>query len=808
MTAAQATLERTLPELRDARKTVAQGLTSLQRRLSRAGGVEATILAEEVERQQRLVAQASFLSAWTSYYLGWLAGRADLVREADSTFIELLDTGTTNPAPGDVSSDLRAVESFARTILGVALCRALQQRSSNAIEWLALLEHPATFAALRDELPAWRLSVLLDAGEWDRAREELARIAASPSAALPWLRLAAARGLEAASQSAGSSSVSSASAARRLASSAVAALASRGELAQVLDLARRFGIEGLGEPGRDGGFVIDYVRGVERFDAARAAHGNETPLTPSSEHAKASALYEESARQLQAALREPDAASYAPAAAAAQAMLGWCRYYQGRMVDASNAFAEAASRQEGNDAAESLWMAIVSLDRLRGAGATTDVDARLRSQLDGLVGRFLAEHPSSPRAPHLVLRRARGAEQPTMDLAEQLLSVPSNSDAHADAQRQAVQVLYELFRAAKGAERDALARRLLATTAPMLDAEGGRLAEMDSAGREAHLLRVRQTLEAALEPGVDRHELARTRLDELAQAGAAGWVDLAPIAPELAFRRLQVHLASGETADAERVARGLVAQAPDATWRRAVERAMFRDALERWRSAGQAGLDDATRLSPVVEWGSRVLSEAEANPDAKGRRAELQSPAMLATLAAVAEAGARWWATTHDAATGQRAAERLETLLEIRPTDATALRLGAQVAQGLGQPAKALDRLRTLLAGTPVGSPEWYEAKCRQLAILRDTDIARARQVMDQLKAMHPDYGPSPWAERLRELDAKIPLAPAPEQPEAGTGAGGAPTSAVPMRPKGAPSRDAGSAPAAAPTGSTAEVRR
>lgn len=761
LVAAQATLERILPELREVRKQIRHGLDGLQRRLSRAGGVEATILVEEVECQQRLAAQASFLAAWTAYYLGWLDGRQDLIREADALFVELLDTGEGNPSPADISTDLRAQEPYARAILGVALCRALSQRTASALDWLALLADASTYSGLRSELPAWRLAILLDAGEWEQATQELAKVTAEPSAPTAWMRLAAARGLESAQQSA---------AARRLAGQAVAELARRGELSQVLDLARRFGIEALGEQG----FVLRYVRGVERFDAARASHAAvvadvESPLNPSSQHAKPIELYEQSARELEAGLREPDAASFAPAAAAAQAMIGWCRYYQGRLVDASTAFAAAATRQEGGDAAESLWMAIVTIDRLRGAGNSTP---ELDSRLDELVAKFLAEHPSSARAPHLVLRRARGDQPATLELAEQLQAVPPNSDAFPEAQRRTVQVLYELYRGARGADRLTLARRLLAAAAPVIDGDVRQLDALADTQREAHVLRVRQTIEAALDSGVGRHELARERLAELSTASDAGLLDLAPIAEELAFRRMQVHLAADERADAERMARELVAATGDGPWRRAVARAMFRDAFERWRGGGPSAIDDAAAQAQVVEWGSMVLAEVDLAPDAATRRQLLEAPAMLATLAAVAEAAARRWEATRDETMGRTAASRLDAVLTLRPNDSTALRFGAIVAHGLGQSSVALDRLRALLAGTPVGSTGWFEAKHRQISILAETDAPRAREVMDQLKSFHPDFGPAPWGERLRALDFKIPLttAVAPERRDTGAG--------------------------------------
>lgn len=752
--AAVDTLRRIVPELRDLAKALATGHQNLQRRLSRSSGVDSAILAQDVERWARLRSQASFLIAWSLYYIGWMDRQSAPLREAEGLFIEVLDTGTNSPGPEDLSLDLRAVESYARAILGLALVRSLLQRPSVAEPWLVLLEHPTTYEGLRLEMPAWRLSILIDSGDWDEAVRLVEGMADDPATPALWLRLAAARALDDRSGGRGAS---------RLAQVAVAALASRGEIGHVLDLVRRSGPEGLAAAGiSDRGFVLHYVRGVERFDAARTRHGSEEPLIGLGEQAVVAGLYDEAARELLAAVGESDAPGFPDAATAALALAGWCRWYAGRWLDAAEAFEKAASQQRPADAAESLWMAILSLDRQRQAPGSS---AALAERADRLAEKLLAEHPGSPRTPYLLLRRA-AAGAATPEQVERLLAVPSASPAYPAARRAAVQSLYDIYRTSQGTERSEAAERLLAAAVPLFDEELPRLAALGDAERAGFVIRARQILDAALAPGIARNELAQRVLDQLEEEGRLGRVDLEPLASELGFRRLEIHLHSGDMHAAEQQARRLIEEGAIATWREAIAKAMFRDAVERWRAAGPAGLNEASSLRPVVDWGGELLREVEEESDLPMRRAAFAEGATLATLALVVEASARLFLINGDRDLGERTLRRLDDLAVARPNDATALRWDAQVAEALGQDDRALDRLRTLLAGAAVGSELWLEAKWRQLSILRRLDPVRAREVMDQHKALQPNYGPEPWGGRLRELDARIPRAA--EQDRAG----------------------------------------
>lgn len=731
------TLERIVPELLELRDSLGTLLDSLQRRLSRAAGVDAALLNDEVDEQSRLRAQVTYIAAWAQYYLAWLRGTPASAIGADPLFVSLLDTGVDQPQPKDVSVDLRGTESYARSILGLALVRGLTQRVSTADEWLNLLDSPTTYPPLRAELPAWRLAVRLDAGDLDGARQHLQAILASPDRApTAWVRMAAARGLERAVQS------GSDSAARQLADVAVAELATRGELSEVMDLARRYGTEPLG---RDG-FVFAYVRGVQAFERARGNYAGEGPASSLAERQP----FIDAAKELESALGQADAAAFPGAAAGCRALLGWCRYYAGQPVLAAGEFEAAAAQQMPAEAAESLWMAIVCIDAARRAGGD-HADDLLRLQ-----NLYLQRFPGSERAPRLVLHRVLQSGRPSLEAVETLRSIPPGSDAYGEAQRQSVQMLYVLFRrAGDRAERAELGGRFLAAALPLLEDDEAILAtgQADTAQVEGLLVRARQVLDVALTQDMARLDVATTTLDLLERLKLVD-VDADPaLLDEIAARRVQAALLRGQAVDAIRVAEELTTRSPDSVWSRVAERSILRDAIDRWNSAEPGTAEEGAALAALVAFGERLLESHAPTEIAV-------DTGLLSSLSWVARARTRIWERSRAEDDARPALERVLQYVDLRPNDSVAIRNAAVLSEALGQTDRAIDHLRRLLTIEPARTDLWFEGKWRLIQLLSISDPARAREVMNQHKAMHPEFGPPPWGDRLQELDAKLPLSP------------------------------------------------
>ena len=736
-----------IPKLAELREQLHGALTTAERRLIRSSGVESVVLNEEFNRISDLHAQCTFLNAWSLYYQGWLLHRPEIVRAAEPLFAEILKTETLNPQPDDVSLDLRSMEGIARAILGMTLCKSMTASSSTALAWLELLEHPETYEPLRAQAPVWRIVVHLEYGEFDRVRELLDEMT-KDNVQVPviWYRLAAVHALEAQGQRQ----------ADELARHAVTQLAAAGDLQQVLDLANRYGTQSLGSSG----FAVRYVRGILEYQDVRTAHGSDEPTNDPQLQQR----YREASALLTASLNEADASNYARAASAAQGLIAWCHFFCGDYFAARTAFEEASRSHGGSNAAELLWMAIVSLDRAIDAGAAGDAE----SQLTQLIDRFLFLYPSSEHAPKLLLRRSLAASNPSPHLVEDLLSIPPNSDVYAAAQHRAADMLYQLFRRASERERLSYAQQYLAVAMPLITSSVREIDVNDSDSVDVLVVRCRQVLEVSLTEGVNRPHATLTALNTLDELETQFSVDLSPFRDEIACRRMQERLQAGDVQAATQMVDAMWAQDPRSTWTRIATRAISRHGYSQWKQSDQSFESQQDAIELVVRYGGRVLHEFSDAAD------PLQPAGSLGYHAAVAEASMTLWERTGNAERGRAALFLYERLLARQPNNAAFLRAVGLLAAHFGDQFKAIDCWRKLAAGLPERSPQWFEAKFHLIQSLASIDPARARDVMDQHKQLHPDYGIEPWGEKLRALDASLGSEAAQGQPGDAADNGGA----------------------------------
>jgi hypothetical protein len=741
--AARQTLSETIPRLAELSAQIDGHWQALQRQMSRAGAAQIDALSASSEQAQRLLDQCRFVRAWALYYQAWLDRRSDAARVAQEEFGSLLDPSQPYLQPADVSIDLRGQEAVARAILGLALCKGLTASTATAVEWIELLEHERAYEPLRREVPAWKMAVFLERGEYRAAQavlEDHRRIRTEP-VPLAWLRLLAVYALEAERDR---------SEARQVVNLAVTEMASRGDLEQILDLASRYGAEALG----DSGFALQYVKGVLAYHEARRAHAAQTPSSDPALHA----AYGVALERFNAALSEPDAVRYPEAAGESRALAGWCLYFQGRPADAADVFEAAAAALTGDAAAEALWMAIVCLDRLIESGAGEAAQARLRQRM----AQFLEQHPSSGHAPVLVLRQAMG-EEPDDAVVADLLAIPAGSAARPSARRRAASMLYELYRRAQGEARVDYANRFVDLTREIVAEDGAALDAPGSADPlevERHVLRCRRLAEVALADSVERVGEAREAIeavDRLAGLGfdVSGWRD------EIDYRRLRLLLLGADHRGAGHVAEELWRRAPGGAWPVLAARTMFLWAHEIRATAQPDGIDDRQALADVIQYGERVAANLGPGEEA----------AALTYLAAVADARFTLWERGNLEQGSLALSLYADRLLPAWPNNARVLRCTALLAEGVARRDDlALQCWRTLVAGLPMDRAEWYEAKFHHISVLARTDPALAVEVMEQHRALHPEYGPDPWGGRLRGLDQQLephrrggPVAPAQE---------------------------------------------
>lgn len=714
---AKETLTGLIPKLRDLRMHLRKQSDLAERRLIRASGAQMVTLVQEAKRYHRLLAQCKFLNAWALYYQSWLHQRSENARIAEVLFADLLEAESSRPQPEDISVDLRSNEAIARSILGMALCKSLTASSITAIRWVQLLEHEQTFGELRTQAPVWKITVHLEHDEFRAARSILENVQADEQVPLTWIRLAAVYALEAKSQNAE---------AGKLAQWAVAQLAARGELQQVSDLAQRYGADALGSSG----FAMRYVRGVGHYQRARDLHGSQRPTV----EMRLVELYERAAVELEAALSEPDAFRYTQAAAGCRWLIAWCSYFQSRFLDARSEFEEVIDELPAEDAPEALWMAIICLDNIVKASNSPSLAAELSS----LISRFLAQYPSSPRAPRLIVKRAAASKSTSLKVIEELLSVPANSEAYEDARKQAALALYKLFRDSSGTQRSTYGKEYLVVAAPLLNDAP----DMDAASNEQYISRCRRILEVALSEEVAQLLVATKAFDALDRLE----FDLLPYQDEIDYRRVQESLLNNNTFAAARVARELWQRNQGSIWSRGAQRTVFNSVRQQLKN--NTNVPEALGL--IVKCGQRILTEFEAQPDS------IKRSSVLAYHIAVADALMQQFKEYAIQQSAHDALILYEKVLSVRPRDAHVLRAVAELSEKSGNNQRALTCWRALVAGSDQSTESWYEAKYHLILVLAEMDLQRARAVMHQLKLLNPDYGPEPWRALLAALDKRI----------------------------------------------------
>ena len=720
-------------QLGELREQFERKVTDANRKLNRAGGSDAVLLAEQIERLERLRDQCTFINAWSLYYWAWLGNHREGAKLAEPLFARLLRADSDAPLPGDISVDLRELEVVARSILGMALAKSVSASAPTALEWLDLLEAEGAYPPIQQELPAWRLAILIQHQQFGQVRELWNALRERPDPMpLPWVRIVAVTALEATEHK---------READELARLAMTELATRGELDQVLDLGNRYGLDALGEQG----FAVQYVRAVQQYHQARQQHGDDRPTTSADLVAK----YESVVTRLRGALQQPDARLYEGAASNARLLIAWCLYFRGSFLEARVAFEQSLASLTPDQAAEALWMAIVSLDRV----VQADRKVAAADDLNALIDRFLSEYPSHEHAPALRLRRAVAAEEPSREAVAELLEIPPNSEVYLTSRLQAASMLYRLFREAPAHQQADLAGQYLAVAVPLLAGQTENLSAAGPITVPQFVAHGRYILDVALRTDVQRIVAAQQALGWLDALKDHPEVDWKSLGPEIEFRRLQERMFSDDERSAEKIADDLHAAVPESAWSRQAQRVMFKSTYERWRAAKDAPVD-AALLDRVVRFGSRIIDESGGDAHAAGSRDHM--PYVLA----VADAQMQQWRGNGSTERAAEAKRLYEALLAQQPRDAGLLRAVAELAQALDQLDRAADCWRMLAAGADPASELFYEAKFNLMQILSKTDPDRAREVMSQHRQMYPQYGPEPWGSKLRALDERLGDAP------------------------------------------------
>jgi len=767
---AQRVLRQLEPQLREIAAKVHRRVDALER-IEKQG--DAT---DEVNRQltdaRRVRSLAFYYSGWCSYYLAFMTRTEPPAIEAMKSFGWLLNSPSGRLATLDrIPRGLLRYEHVARAAMGCALAAAARNNDVEAMSWLEAVEESDELPdAVKSQLLLRKIGILGPAKRWADL-ERIIRIARNSDRSGAGLnvrplttneaRLLAVVTLEADRRVAASSI-------ELLAKLALGDLIGRGEVAHVLDLVDKFGTAPIGEAG----FIVHYVRAVKAYDQAREAHklsgGDlEEPATADN----VLNLYRAASGLLTATLSQPDADQFKPERVRAAMFAARAAFYAGDFVPAADGFQRAweiatAINRASTEAEDALWLAVVSLDRAAGRPAPSADVVRRRTEAGAV---FLQTYPDSPRAARLLLMRAASGDVSDDEAMRVLEGVPKDSPLYDASRRQIARILYNRFRAASGPERDFAAMKFITVGEELLAMDrraATQISGKDTDAANRAILRARQLLDALLgvsSPDADR---AQSTLELIRTLASITGVSVDEHEAELTYRELQIALARGQEDPAIAAAKKLSDMpAAQREFAPAADRLLYRRAATQFRDAKTEQVRSETAKT-VVLYGARLIDRMS------GDSTSSTSTALIGVQSVVADASFVIWRDSGgtEAGGGDEAMRALSLrmdrlILKASPNTAESLRRLAVTAEASGDHRSSLESWSVLLSAALSGSDSWFEARYHALRLIARLEPARARELLDQHRALFPSFGPAPWGEKILELDRGV-TADAPAQPQ------------------------------------------
>lgn len=723
-------------------------------------GMDEQDIATQLADSRRQRSMSMYLSAWCLTYQAELESARQPALDAIPRFGWLL-----NAEPGEsplierVPEHTLAYEHVARAAVGVATAIGVAGDVGLATRWLDMVEdskgvEPAVLAQsakrrmiLLANTARWtELHVLVKAkrGESGASADQPANLLDVPTARL--LIVLASElpsGREAPAQLA-------------LRRAAFGDLAARNEVAQVVDLASRYGTEALGA----GGFIADYVRGLQAYRAATARQQEIGEIDTPTIDPGIRQQFVNASRLLESAMGASDAQANGPARADAAILLAASTYLSGA-GDASIMRLAAKRAALAYDVAldherraDALWLQIRALraacDVAAESGADPNAAESARLAAEDASAEFTRQFPQDPRAGALVLERAStGAGSPADPGAlDALLAIERNSPSYESARRRAVAMLYDVAVKARGPDARAAAIRFIEVAGPLIDADTQRALAGDASIAPQAALMARQAMALLLADDVAEAGLAERAADRLDDLIRAGRVDDPQVTAELRFRQLQIALLSDDAPaiDAALSSLSSLDEAIAGRYLIAADRLAYRHSLALWRESP----NDPVRAGQVVRYGVRVLASMT-----EGDVSE-RDPALVSTLMLVSDAASVLWRAQSDPDALLLARRLLRRALAAQPTSIDLLTRAAGLASDAGDYPEAAETWNRVLSGAELGSDLWFRATTQRLVALSRADASLAAQELAKHFDLYPDGGPAPWGDRLRNLRREI----------------------------------------------------
>jgi tetratricopeptide (TPR) repeat protein len=687
----------------------------IERRLSALEQIpvgQGDALEREVQRLQTVVARAAYFSGWTLYYRGVLsaaARREDVVR-ARAIFRQLLDLDD-EPYTA-LQPELLGLESpwRSRSLIGLGMCEAATGDVAASYGCFQLLSSNTVPSVLRDQADYWYVQGLLLAGQRAAATtfaaQRVPALSGEATAGKVSFCVALIRG-----GYSGATAETTQPPAPELADWGIRGLAKLRQYRVLREMLERYGIQ----IDRPEGFLLRWLAAQQRRDMAETSR-------KADDYRSAAAAFSE-------ALAAGDAQSDLAAASHCRSELAWCFYQLEQWTEAARTYQIAAEGLKAAKDAAALdtgWMAFVAAHR--SAQQAPRSSALMDEMANWLQREFPGQDPSR-RAAFLALKsRMQGSSVP--DQLRALQAISADDPNYLSARQEICSLQYQMWR------------------------------ESDADGKSAAADVVLQSVDALLQsPAAERlanPEQIELRLmaTDVALGGeipdqARAVAHLAAVAPRL--------LRDGEPVDSTLIAEFHYRRLQLARLQN--EAAVIREEADWFVAHGQGSRFEAAGLVAAA----RALDEQVDVPSAADRdkalRVYRRLSALLGDTPQVLSANRNAQIALLKFADYALAAGHiddsiaaLDRLLAAFPKDRGYLRRAGRARMAARQFAPALDHWRTILAGSRVGSDEWYEAKHAQIECLMATDRDAAAAVFRQFELLDPELGGDAWREKFSNV--------------------------------------------------------
>lgn len=643
---------------------------------------------------------ATSLSAWAKYYQAWFKEDKALANEAADIFATLLEGDSASLQ--EVSLDLRKEEFGARALLGITLCKNLNNIAGEQYTWLEELMHEDTCAGIKQQLPMWIIMMQIDSEDWPNIKEQLT----NPLNILEphTLRLVAVRGIEQATDSS-----------TEVASIAISQLIAESELGVLSQLISKYGNEIVA----NNPFVSKYLSGELKYSEAKKALNSDTP-SDSPEHIEA---FKDAEEHLLAAVNAVNAHDYPSVRDDCIYLVGLSQFFSNSYMDAATTFFNLGKRTTSEKA---LWMAIVSLEQKQHLSPLSVI---LKNDA---VTLYTTLWPNSQKTTKLKLQYPSDfADKSTI---EELLAIQPSDANYANARRKVSRLLYKQWGEAKPTERSSIGNTYVGVALPIILEDANASSEET---KQNALVRCLRLLEVALHRDVKRHAATQQAFDTIELLSKKG-VSNSDYDNEVLYRKIIFLFEEGDSTVALDSTLAFINANPNDAWAKNAS-------IYAWNNVAS---NEDTLNDSLLQLGLYIIKDVD--------EASLASPQYVNVTKIVVNQALLSYAQQQNVSLLEQLSFLAQTLLNSYPNNHEILRLNARMEDLSGNTVTSITHWNKILDASTKGSNSWLEAKYNTALLLSKSDVKKARVILDQFVALYPNYGSGEYSAKLKELHQSI----------------------------------------------------